>query len=149
MLFSLLQTDAYAAFDAIAQRAPNKSSATDRARRVLCLGHARRHFHDLHAAVGSPVAVEALQRIGELYHIECEIKGCTPQERFRVRQVQAVPRLRALHAWLSNTLSKTSGSSALVSEPANKYCRGRGPLGGFDVQPPGYQSLRDHLRSSK
>jgi transposase len=110
----LLQTDAYAGFDAIAQRGPRKSSATDRGRRVLCLGHARRHFHDLHVAVGSPVALEALQRIGELYHIECEIKGCTPQERYRVRQVQAVPRLQALHAWLSNTLSKTSRSSALA-----------------------------------
>jgi transposase len=110
----LLQTDAYAGFDAIAQRGPRESSVGDRARRVLCLGHARRHFHDLHVAVGSPVALEALQRIGELYHIEREIKGCAPQERYRVRQLQAVPRLRALHAWLSDTLSKTSRSSALA-----------------------------------
>ena len=110
----LLQTDAYAGFDAIAQREPRKTAATDRARRVLCLGHARRRFNDLHEAVASPVALEALQRIGELYHIESQIKGCTPQTRYQVRQQQAMPRLQALHAWLSNMLTKTSKSSELA-----------------------------------
>jgi len=110
----LLQTDAYAGYDAIAERAPRKASANARARRVLCLGHARRRFNDLHVAARSPVAFEALQRIGELYCIERKIKGCTPQERYRVRQEQAVPRLKALHVWLTNTLVKTSKSSALA-----------------------------------
>jgi transposase len=110
----LLQTDAYAGFDAIAERAPRKASADARAQRVLCLGHARRRFNDLYVAVNSPVAFEALQRIGELYRIEREIKGCTPQERYRVRQEQAVPLLQALHAWLTNTLVKVSKSSALA-----------------------------------
>jgi transposase len=81
----LLQTDAYAGYDAIAERAPRKGSSHARARRVLCLGHARRRFNDLYVAARSPVAFEALQRIGELYRIEREIKACTPQERYRVR----------------------------------------------------------------
>jgi transposase len=110
----LLQTDAYAGFDAIAERAPRKPEQRGRARRVLCLGHARRRFLDLHVAVRSPIAFEALERIGELYRIERRIKGCTPQERHRVRQADAVPRLRALHVWLSATLRKVSKSSELA-----------------------------------
>ena len=110
----LLQTDAYAGFDLIAERAPSKSQQSGRARRVLCLGHARRHFHDLHAAVGSPIAFEALERIGQLYAIERRIKGCTPLERYRVRQADAVPRLQALHAWLTATLIKVPQSSELA-----------------------------------
>ena len=110
----LLQTDAYAGFDAIAERAPRERQQSEGARRVLCLGHARRRFHDLHVAVGSPIALEALERIGKLYAIERRIKGCTPQERYRVRQAEAVPRLQALHAWLTGTLLKVSKSSELA-----------------------------------
>jgi transposase len=96
-------------------RAPRKPEQSGRARRVLCLGHARRRFHDLHVAVGSPIAFETLERIGELYRIERRIKGCTPQERHRVRQADAVPRLQALHVWLSATLRKVSKSSELAT----------------------------------
>lgn len=102
----LLQTDSYAGFDAIAERAPNKPSETNRTQSVLCLGHARRHFHDLHVAVGSPIAFEALERFGQLYGIERAIKGCSPEERHRARQAHAVPRLQALRAWLAQTLVK-------------------------------------------
>jgi transposase len=110
----LLQTDAYAGFDAIAERVPRKPLQDARTRRVLCLGHARRRFHDLHVAVGSPIAFEALERIGELYRIEREIKGCAPQERYRARQAHAVPHLQALHAWLTHTLVKVPKSSELA-----------------------------------
>ena len=64
--------------------------------------------------MGSPIAFEALERIGELYRIERRIKGRTPEERYRVRQTEAVPRLRALYAWLSDTLLKVSKSSELA-----------------------------------
>lgn len=110
----LLQTDAYAGFDAIAERAPRRPAERARARRVLCLGHARRHFHDLHVAVGLPIALEALERIGELYGIEREIKGRAAEERYCVRQARALPRLQALHAWLTQTLVKVSKSSELA-----------------------------------
>src|SRR5262249_5062759 len=103
----LLQTDAYAGFDVIAQRAPSKIAPDARARRVLCLGHARRRFNDLYVAMKSPVAYEALERIGELYRIEREVNGCSPQERHRARQEHAVPRLKALRTWLNQTLIKT------------------------------------------
>jgi len=108
----LLQTDAYSGFDLIAARAPHEGSSA--ARRVLCLGHARRRFHDLHVSVGSPIAAEALRRIGELYLIERNIRGCSPRERFAARQEHAVPLLRSLYIWLSHTLTQVSNSSELA-----------------------------------
>jgi transposase len=39
-----------------------------------CLAHARRKFFDLHQANNSPMAWEALQRIGKLYAIEAQAK---------------------------------------------------------------------------
>jgi transposase len=36
---------------------------------VACWAHVRRKFHDIHAANSSPIALEALQRIGALYGV--------------------------------------------------------------------------------
>jgi len=70
--------------------------------------HVRRHFYDLEQAHGSPVAREALQRIGALYRIEEPIRGRPPEERRAVSQAQAKPLLDALQQWLEATLSKLS-----------------------------------------
>ena len=43
-------------------------------RPVFCWAHVRRKFHDLHLA-GSPLAKEALDRIGRLFDIERAISG--------------------------------------------------------------------------
>ena len=43
-----------------------------------CWAHARRKFYDLHVANNSPIAAEAMQRIGALYAIEREIRGRLP-----------------------------------------------------------------------
>jgi len=54
------------AFDPIASARRARHLQANRARRVLCLVTARRHFHDLHVAVGIARRLEALQRIAEL-----------------------------------------------------------------------------------
>jgi transposase len=112
----LLQSDAYAGFNALLQsRAP--SSGVDsgtRITRVLCMAHARRHFHDLYVAVKSPTALEAIERIGELYRIEREIRGLSAERRREERQAQAVPKLRSLQQWLTVTLRSVSRRSALA-----------------------------------
>jgi transposase len=43
-----------------------------------CWAHVRRKFFDVHAATGSPIAKEALDRIGLLYAVEKTING-SPQ----------------------------------------------------------------------
>jgi transposase len=68
-----------------------------------CLAHARRKFFDLHAANGSPIAAEALRRIGELYAIEARSRTMDEEARQALRQREAKPRLAALFAWLEKT----------------------------------------------
>jgi transposase len=71
----------------------------------------RRHFYDLEQAHSSPVAREALQRIGALYGIEEPIRGRPPDERRAARQAQAKPLLDSLRQWLEATLLKLSRKS--------------------------------------
>jgi hypothetical protein len=67
----------------------------------------------------SPLAAEAIRRIGELYAIERQIRGRLPTERVQVRQQQAAPLLEALQQWLTTTLRLVSVKSALAG--AIKY----------------------------
>src|SRR6266496_1043638 len=57
-----LQADAYAGF--------NQLYENGRIQQAACWAHVRRKFYDLEQAHASPVATEALQRIGALYGIE-------------------------------------------------------------------------------
>jgi transposase len=77
-----------------------------------CWAHARRKFHDLHVANGSPIAHEALTRIGALYVIEREAKVLNETERCAIRQEKAAPLLADLHDWLRHTRVKVPTGSA-------------------------------------
>ena len=48
---------------------------------AACWAHARRKFYEVHQATSSPVAAEALRRIGELYAIEASVRGQTAKAR--------------------------------------------------------------------
>ena len=68
-----------------------------------CLAHARRKFFELYAANPSPIAAEALRRMGELYALEAEGKELNVPARKRLRQTHAMPKLAELRAWLIQT----------------------------------------------
>ena len=98
-----LQADAYAGF--------NQLYEGGRIREAACWAHVRRKFYDLQQAHASPVASEALQRIGVLYAIEKEIRGRPPDERQQVRHARAKPLLESLRQWFEVTLTKLSRKS--------------------------------------
>jgi transposase len=81
---------------------------------VACMAHVRRKFFDIHAANGSAVAREALDRIAALYAVEDDIRGAPPERRRSERQTRAGPLLQALRAWLEATLPKLSRKSDLA-----------------------------------
>jgi transposase len=103
----ILQADAYSGFAALYQ--------SGRILEASCWAHARRKFYDLYVASRSPIAAEAIQRIGALYAIERQIRGTMPAERAAVRQERASPLLEQLHAWLSTTLRTVSAKSQLAA----------------------------------
>jgi transposase len=102
----ILQADAYAGFGSLYEGGQIVEAA--------CWAHARRPFYEIHVATDSPIAAEALQRIGALYQIESDIRGKPAQERARLRQARAGPLLESLHAWLHERLSRVSKKSELA-----------------------------------
>ena len=91
-----MHSDGYAGFGALARAGP--------VREVACLAHVRRKFFDVHAAQGSAIAAEALERIAALYAIEKEARGQPPNRRVAVRRAEAAPRLDGLERWLQSQL---------------------------------------------
>jgi transposase len=110
-----LEADAYAGFDQLYE--------TGRIQEAACWAHVRRKFYDLHVAHKSPVAHEALRRIGELYAIEGDIRGRQPDQRRAVRNERSRPLLESLKQWLEETLVKLSKKSDTAQ--AVRYALGR------------------------
>jgi transposase len=79
---------------------------------LACWAHARRKFYDLHQANGSPMAFEALQRIGDLHAIEAEGKQLGIEARQQLRKQKSLPVLDALHDWLMQTRRQTANGGA-------------------------------------
>ena len=77
----------------------------------------------MHAAIGSSIAKEALDRIGQLYRVEETINGLPPDHRRRERQQRSTPIAEALASWTEETVRKLSRKSELAA--AFRYMRGR------------------------
>ena len=93
-----LQVDAYAGFEPLF--VPSKPGVAARILEIACWAHVRRKWFDLYEAHASPLAREALDRIGQLYKIETAIRGQSAVKRRAARQQYAVPLLAALQAWM-------------------------------------------------
>ncbi len=91
---------------------------------LACMAHVRRKFFDLHAANGSPIAAEALRRIGQLYAVEQQGGELAPSERFGLRQTQAKPLLADWHAWLlaaHKTVATGSGTAKAIDYALKRW----------------------------
>jgi hypothetical protein len=105
----ILQVDGYAGFKSLLENRPPGAI-----RLAFCWAHCRRRFYELHQSTGSPLAEEALRRIGKLYAIEAEVRGRTAEERRAARQERSKPLVEALQAWLTAQLGRVSGRSNLA-----------------------------------
>ncbi len=103
----ILQADGYAGFTGL--------YGDGRVVEAACLAHARRKFYDVHEATSSPLAREALDRIGALYRIEETIRGRPPDQRLAARAVHSAPLMVELHSWLEATRWRISGRSELAA----------------------------------
>jgi len=103
----ILQADAYSGFTPLY----NSGEIVEAA----CWAHARRKYYDVYVADRSPIAGQALQRIGALYEIERQIRGCSPAERRKARQLRSAPVLEDLGAWLRATQRTVSAKSPLAA----------------------------------
>ena len=102
----ILQADAYSGYDALYRSGQIVEAG--------CWAHARRKFYDVFKKEDSPIAQEALARIGALYGIERQIRGCAVALRQSARQQQATGLLASLKAWLDQVLTTVSAKSELA-----------------------------------
>jgi transposase len=110
-----LQADAFPGFNRLYERGDIAE--------IACWAHVRRKFHDLYEAHQSPIAKEALERIGALYGIEREIRGRPPDQRKQVRRERTKPLLDDLKQWFKTCLTKLSKKSDVTV--AIHYALGR------------------------
>jgi hypothetical protein len=100
-----LQADAYAGFNRL---------YGERIIEVGCWAHARRKIFEVHQSTRSAIAAKALEKIAELYEIEARIRGRPPDERRRVRQQEAVPRLTEMQAWFEAQMARLPPKASLA-----------------------------------
>ncbi|PJW38437.1 IS66 family transposase, partial [Escherichia coli] len=98
---------------------------------AACMAHARRKIHDVHARAPTYITTEALQRIGELYAIVAEVRGCSAEQRLAARKARAAPLMQALYDWMQQqgkTLSRHSDTAKACAyllkqwDALNEYC---------------------------
>lgn len=115
----LLHADGYAGFGPLYQASGGTPANVAE---VFCWAHVRRKFHDLHLT-GSPLAKEALDRIGRLFDVERAAHGLPPDVRRHIRQSRAAPLVEQLAGFLDASLPRLSGKSELAG--AIRYARSR------------------------
>jgi transposase len=114
-----LQADGYAGFDKLY----NEANPNHPIREAACWAHVRRKFYDIQVANDSPLANTALDRIGELYGIEAEIRGQSADIRRDIRHARSGPLLDALYRWFKDLLTQVSAKSELAV--ATRYAMSR------------------------
>jgi transposase len=115
-----LHADGYAGFAELYESPRGKPANVIE---VACWAHVRRKFFDVHKANGSPIAREALERIGALFDIERTIAGKSADRRRTVRQSLAREKLDEFAGWFDRQLKLLSGKSELAG--AIRYARSR------------------------
>lgn len=107
-----LHADGYAGFDRLYR--PTAPGGNGQLIEVACWSHFRRKLYDVHHATGSPIALEALERIAALFVVESSVNGCVPEQRRAARAEHAAPLLDQLKTFLDTSLTKISGKSELA-----------------------------------
>jgi transposase len=116
-----LHADAYAGFDKLYE--PDPKTGRPRLEPVACWAHARRELFDEHVRTKSPIALQALEKIGAVFAVERGINGQSAEARRAVRQAQSLPLLADLKTYLETSLGRISRKSDLAK--AIRYSLGR------------------------
>tara|TARA_R110000744_G_scaffold149026_1_gene262096 strand:+ start:316 stop:960 length:645 start_codon:yes stop_codon:yes gene_type:complete len=103
----ILQVDGYAGYNRLLKRTDQPIEL------AYCWAHARRKLHDVARNSVAPIAEDGLKRIAELYRIETDIRGQSPQVRLAARQEQSAPKIAAFETWLMEHRARVSGKFPL------------------------------------
>lgn len=102
----ILHVDGYAGFEQL--------TAGGKITLAACWAHTRRKFYEIAQADGSPIAIEAVRRIAEIYALEAQVRGRSSAERLALRQEVSRPLVNALRVWLETQLHSLSARGKLA-----------------------------------
>jgi transposase len=117
----ILQADNYPGYNTLYDPGRSGGAITHAA----CWAHARRPFFELadiatqlkrkpdKRAIISPLALEAVQRIDRIFHIEHDINGKPAAERLAVRQTLSAPLVEELGSWMREQRRLLSSADAV------------------------------------
>ena len=109
-LFSgILQVDGYAGYNRLI--APDRGGSGIQL--AYCWAHARRKLIDITRAGTAPIAQEGVRLIRELYAIEADIRGLSPDARLAARQQRSAPALALIREWLDHHRTRVSAKAPL------------------------------------
>ena len=100
----VLQADGFSGFNAMYK--PDPLTQKVLVKEAGCWAHWRRKFYDFHQSTDSPIAKEALDRIGKLYDVERTINGKTKEQRQTIRDNKSRPLAESLKTWLEARLEE-------------------------------------------
>jgi transposase len=106
----VMQADAFAGFNELYAEGRMPGPIFEAA----CWAHGRRDFFDLARLAKAPIAKEVVRRIDELFAIERDINGKSPDERRAQRQERSKPLVLALEAYLREQHHRLSPKSDLA-----------------------------------
>ena len=109
----VLQADGFTGFNAMYE--PDPLTQEVQVKEAGCWAHWRRKFFDLQKSTDSPIAKEALDRIGKLYDVERTIKGKTKDQRQALRDTKSRPLTESLKTWLGARLKELPEKFELTS----------------------------------
>ncbi len=110
----VIQADAFSGYERLTRASGPPGSNAPSMTHAACMAHARRKLFDEFERTKSPIAEEALRRIGELYAVEAEINGRTAEQRLAERLEHAAPILTDLKTWLEQQRRRLSSKSNLA-----------------------------------
>ena len=105
-----MQADAYSGYNRLYAAGRKPEPIIEAA----CWAHGRRKFYDLAELQQSPIAIEAVRRIDELFRSEREINGLTADQRLDARQERSKPIVDDLEIWLRQQRRKLSSKTRLA-----------------------------------
>ena len=107
----VLQADGFSGFNALYK--PDPETQEVQVEEARCWAHWRRKFYDFHQSTDSPIAKEALDRIGAFYDVERTINGKTPEQRQMVRNAKSRPLATKLKDLARNPAANSSPKSPI------------------------------------
>jgi transposase len=110
----IIHADAFSGYEALFRQAGPPGANAPRIMHAACLAHARRKLFDEFERTKSPIAEEALRRIGKLYNIETDINGYSAELRQKTREDLALPILDELKTWFHTQRRRLSTKSNLA-----------------------------------